>query len=337
LIGDSDINFYGIFSKLATVDVVFYLLIGSCGSSDLSDMAKTFMVQLAVKGDRGKLDQNQKFVWDPTKKVECEHKLWGTEIHALGSRGINPKKTCSTNFLNTNVIDEVFTNGYLFDMETFDFFDICKKKGIKRYSCVRFVTDYVHPLSEKYDNQSYITKVCSIQEFKKEMPSNPDQFKIEDLKKLLRLKLHVNFDFVFSLNLMDNQIVSGVITYDSLDLEKFYSYFSGEYLKKIQAVDSTYRGFTGNALQENYSKWERLRELLAQQQAVELQRQVSTVAKNFGAQPSFTPVPLQQPPPPQQALKQQNSSAEEVTLGEVVKQGDEVQTGEHPKPLMPIH
>lgn len=64
LINDSDINFYGIFSKLAQNTPINYLLIGSCGSSTHDDLV---IVNEAGKGDHGKLEGQQRFVWDQAK------------------------------------------------------------------------------------------------------------------------------------------------------------------------------------------------------------------------------------------------------------------------------
>ncbi len=156
LVNDSDINFYSIFGKLVdSTSQTYYMLVGSCGSGVESDLGKLFFVNSAVKGDRGTLDHNQIFHWNREKLEERDHRLWDTEQHQLSNHSVTSSKICSTNFLNSNVIDEHFANGFLFDMETFDFYDICSKNGIKNFSCVRFVTDYVLSLGSVEKSVSF--------------------------------------------------------------------------------------------------------------------------------------------------------------------------------------
>ncbi len=111
-----------------------------------------FVVEEATKGDRGALNYRQEFVWEQKNLDTRTHSLWVPELYSLKQEKIQLRKICSTNFLNETVIDDRFAKDYLFDMETFDFYDICVKKGVKMFSCVRFVTDHVAPLN-KTDQQ----------------------------------------------------------------------------------------------------------------------------------------------------------------------------------------
>lgn len=175
LINDSDINFYGIFSKLAqNAPDTNYLLIGSCGSGVLADLGRLFIVSEAVKGDRGKLDASQRFQWEKNKRAARNHHLWESELHALGVAQVTQKTTCSTNFLNATIIDKEFADS-LFDMETYDF---CYKREVRMYSCVRFVTDYVSPLDNELSAKEYGEKVQS------RVPFELPELELANLKKI---------------------------------------------------------------------------------------------------------------------------------------------------------
>jgi hypothetical protein len=250
LINDSDINFYGIFSKML-VDKTesgyeggynpSYLLIGSCGSSDPSDLGKVFLVDEAIKGDRGKLDETQRFEWDPEKETKRTHKFWDTEIHALQKVHVEKKKTCSTNFINDTIIDKRF-EGFLFDMETYDFYDICEKNQIKTFSCLRFVTDYVLPLNTKVNLKDYFQLPYFKQtDIRQLLVSESKQERVESkqmkkMKKMTRLQMKIDFDFIFALNLDECKCSERIMFLNATNVEKFYMFFLDKYRAKIQMV-----------------------------------------------------------------------------------------------------
>ena len=152
IIRDSDINFNRIFSELVhtqsrnTEDE--FILIGSCGSNNKEDLGNMFYVKKAVKGDRGTLDKDSKFKIRKDKFTKLNERK--AKYYKKSYLQLNKKICCSTNFLNKNIIDESFKD-YIFDMETFDFYDICGRLNISNYFSIRFVTDLVEDLDGTQD------------------------------------------------------------------------------------------------------------------------------------------------------------------------------------------
>jgi hypothetical protein len=68
-----------------------------------------------------------------------------SELAGLNNHlGTASRKACSTNFFNKDTLSLKFEkDSYLFEMETYDFFSVCQANDVRRYGCVRFVTDYV--------------------------------------------------------------------------------------------------------------------------------------------------------------------------------------------------
>jgi len=91
----------------------------------------------AHKVDRGYLDSDNKFRYrlDKTMQRPCKK----TE-DLLNNLKLNDFDICSMNFLNESYIDSSLKD-YLHDMETFDFYDICKATDRKCYLSIRFPTD----------------------------------------------------------------------------------------------------------------------------------------------------------------------------------------------------
>ncbi|GAM28762.1 hypothetical protein SAMD00019534_119380 [Acytostelium subglobosum LB1] len=274
LINDSDINFYGIFSKLATNPDHTYILIGSCGSGNLEDFGNLHVVERAVKGDRGRLDARQLFTYetDSKKITSRQHCLWPADMNSFHQSGMELRQACSTNFMNTNIITESFKN-YLFDMETFDFYDICTNQSISMYSCVRFVTDYVIDLGKSEPTTDvYYGMVSSKKAIEDQFP---DQLleKLKDLplssaKKLIRLRLKFNFDFVFNLHL-ENNLLKTDHPFKPANVEKYYDYFNREYRNKIQTVLPDFLPTAGGA-NKNFRDSEALLDLENKQTLIKI-------------------------------------------------------------------
>ena len=206
-------------------------------------------------------------MWDKEKETTRQHRLWESEVHALQKFGVEKKKTCSTNFLNTTVIHQKFEKDYLFDMETYDFYDICKKNGIKKYSCIRFVTDYVLPLdteesADQYFKHGYfeLKKVQSqLSTMNGDLPNEmkgENKPNMESMKKFVRLKMRIPFDFIFALNLEEcrstEKMMEKLILINERSVEKYYLFFLENYRKKLQQVGG--KRTTGNILQQNREK-----------------------------------------------------------------------------------
>ena len=242
LIGDSDINFYSIFSKLAdAVKGNLYLLVGSCGSPILHDLKHIFFVETAVKGDRGKLDKDSNFSWinKADKIASRSHGLWKIDCDLLEHIKVSKRLICSTNFLNENCIDEKFEKEkFLFDMETYDFFDICHKEEVPRYGCIRFVTDFVLPLPsdsplESMDSLVQTYRQNIIQELS--MFEDP-KWDLSSLKKLYRLYVEIDFSSIFSIPFDLTEQVSDVDVQMN-HVEVLFHHFQREFDKKVKSLN----------------------------------------------------------------------------------------------------
>jgi len=136
---------------------------------------------------------------------------------------------------------------YLFDMETFDFFDIC---GLNQssFGCVRFVTDFVLPLNGKLDPQHQTQRdfiMTQLKKLKEEVDWCPSfqklvdlAIKIEDmrvLKKYLRLSLNHDFEFLFQLNIQGNEVIGGY-TYQKDSVEKLHRHLSKAFITKLEEI-----------------------------------------------------------------------------------------------------
>jgi hypothetical protein len=213
-------------------------LIGSSGSSVEADLGKLFYITEAVKGDRGTLSTDLTFSWEIEKQTVRKHLLWDTECMVLKQKNVTSKKICSTNFLNSNVIDKHFETGYLFDMETFDFYDVCEKQGVKKYSCVRFVTDYVVPLGARKD-EHLKDRIWDIKNpsFESLLPKD-HYLDLDHLKKFVRLMLDVDFSFLFSLSMAGNEI--GADIEENIErVNTYFNYFLEQFELKMQKADPT--------------------------------------------------------------------------------------------------
>lgn len=249
LIGDSDINFYGIFAKLANTSS-YKLLLGSCGSSQRGDIGKCFVIEEAVKGDRGVLNSKSEFTWESKKYVAKKHGVWPSEISALRERAIFGKKICSTNFLNENVIHESFAEDFLFDMETYDFYDVCTTKNLGRYVCVRFVTDYVCPLKLSADDDKAHHAKSEGLILEKYPELNELALPLAKLKKYYRLRIDIDFGFIFGLDL---PLHAEPLNIDTGSVQKIFNYFLFEFNQKLKEVHESLT-FQTNALEKNHAK-----------------------------------------------------------------------------------
>lgn len=204
LIDESDIGFYNIFSKLVVSDNR-YFLIGSCGSGNEIDcFSKIFYVNEAFKGDRGVLNEKGEFSFDKRKLVSHRARIWDDCFPGqLKKLAIEDRLCCSTNFLNVNIIEDDFAE-CLFDMETYDFYDICKGKGIKNYACFRFVTDYVVPkglTKETVDQLIDDTRRKFLsEEMYEQFLESTEGLTNSQKKKIFRLRLQIDFDFLVDLS-----------------------------------------------------------------------------------------------------------------------------------------
>lgn len=240
LIGESDINFYSIFSNLVK-DGEYNILVGSCGSDNKEDLTKLFYVEEAVKGDRGDLNEDQVFTFSKDKLTTKKAHLDAVEVHYLKENRVFPKNICSTNFLNMTIIDKYF-KGYLFDMETYDFFAVCEN-GEDSYGCVRFVTDYVLPLnaskSEVEKQKQFLCKQLVLDADKnsphwKKLDKFAGELSIASLKKYFRLRMRVDFSFLFSLEHSGNVVVKDKVAFKPNNIRKYYEFYFREFLFRLK-------------------------------------------------------------------------------------------------------
>lgn len=120
-------------------------LVGSCGSACAADLGAFIFVTEAVKGDRGRIDQNSRYY---LSKKDLE-KIEALKLHAKfdkltirGQTSPASRRIVSLNFLSESILDLAFSKD-LFDMETFDFFSVCADLNADWYYCYRFVTDLI--------------------------------------------------------------------------------------------------------------------------------------------------------------------------------------------------
>lgn len=212
----------------------------------MEDLGKFFSITNAIKGDRGFLDCKQQFKIDSKKISESKrpHRLGKIETDQLEDFSITGKTICSTNFLNMTIIHEDFAD-CLFDMETYDFFDICRLNQ-SAFGCIRFVTDYVLPLNGEEDisaQRKFLLK--HLKEIQKTEPFcepwkklDKKARKIEDikvLKKFVRLRLSHEFKFLFHLNINGNEI-PGEYYYQKDNVEKLHRHLSKAFVAKLEEV-----------------------------------------------------------------------------------------------------
>jgi hypothetical protein len=157
---ESDIGFHHLFHRILQEHhdehdsgaERLIVLIGSCGSTDDKDLGKLFHVKEATKLDRGRTSVDNTFSPRADKLLTERHEL-GTTLQLLfGS--LEERRTFSVNFLNEAqvvvAVDEreeqpSWNKEYagLYDMETYEFFQLCRSNDIKYFTCLRFVTDKV--------------------------------------------------------------------------------------------------------------------------------------------------------------------------------------------------
>eukprot|EP01080_Neovahlkampfia_damariscottae_P012371 gene12371-6039_t len=254
IVHESDILFNTQFRDYSKESNIFkisnYVLIGSCGSSVTSDFGKIFVVDKYCKGDRGEIE-----------RAQCPQKY--------SSNTVKPKSICSLNFLNANIIDPTYKN-YLFDMETYDFFQVCEQYKLGNAYRFRFVTDLLSS-SLEVSLMDYL-KMC-IDNMEKHLSSMKDIFKefkleineynltnceklYEKLRKLIRY-LSV-FDYHCIIELVDSELHlkkkdldlltnSPSITFDNNEVDPNYETnddqdsFSNEFRKVYEKFHGDYQ------------------------------------------------------------------------------------------------
>jgi hypothetical protein len=196
VVDESDINFYSI-SKDFIDTKHDYFLLGSCGSLNHSELGRSFVISEAIKGDRGILDSQNKFIFSEKKLVSKSHKMNKYLLFDL-----TEKKISSSNFLNTAQYLPKKYNDYLFDMETFDFYDLCSSNNVECFSSVRFVTDICDEVSLKEFGLLLTQQMKGINSNFVYVKKRLDQIQnVEEIKKLVRLVSHYTFEFIFSMEL----------------------------------------------------------------------------------------------------------------------------------------
>ena len=191
VINDSDINFNTIVRRHIELNRnTIICLIGSCGSHQGSDLQEIFLIKKSFKVDRDTLDAQNVFEPRMDKILKVNSR---TNFDIESRMGLKKKNICSMNFLNESIIHNDFIND-LYDMETYDFYSICKDFNVQTYFSIRFVTDLVSAIGHSFEYNDYISKferyTPLIFENEKEFKSNGN---INLFKKVFRLTHRVDF------------------------------------------------------------------------------------------------------------------------------------------------
>uniref|UniRef100_A0A7S2ABH4 Uncharacterized protein n=1 Tax=Stereomyxa ramosa TaxID=1078864 RepID=A0A7S2ABH4_9EUKA len=234
VVGDSDIEFNQLISKIIhgkNHDKL--ILIGSCGSDNEKNLGKMFLVKKAIKGDRGTLDSNNVFRIRKDKLLETNYKINHDDLLRLAC---DQKNIISTNFLNENIIDNSF-EGNLFDMETFDFYDICDTNDIKEYYSLRFVTDLVLPIGGNINIEDYKEIIINNDSKNEKLHDLGDFKSLRDLKKYYRMRCALEKVWNSLLNLKFQSTKLHLVNTNSI---QFYEgYFRRIYNKLLSKIENT--------------------------------------------------------------------------------------------------
>lgn len=165
VIDDSDIMFTVKFNSILmrliregflnlNCDGLYPVLFGSCGTSSGMELGNIICVNEAQKFDRGYIvdhvfdiaKQRQRFTFVPEEKdIESSRML----AAIYGRWNVVPHKLYCSNFIyNCEVPFKDNNDKEFYNMETFEFYSICKAYNFKYYGCFRFISDYINP--EKY-------------------------------------------------------------------------------------------------------------------------------------------------------------------------------------------
>lgn len=196
-----------------------FLLIGSCGSTDISDIGKMHSISCARKIDCGIYNLDGKLTELGKRPLECP--LQKFEI-SCGE----PRDIFSVTSLNENCLGEEFQNATLWDMETYEFASIARAHVMCRRplvtGCFRFVTDKVSTFpftpdfviqnnddSRSYDLATYVNyfthQTFDIDDAPKilahlcDAPGVPAEKRLAHVKKFIRMTICVNFEAITSL------------------------------------------------------------------------------------------------------------------------------------------
>jgi hypothetical protein len=248
IINDSDINFYSIISKLLNEKNKKYILIGSCGSYHYNELKKLCFIEKSFKIDRGILIKNNVFKIREDKITTREPKLdflTKNYYEMLNTKNIiKLKNSTSSNYIVDNLIDNKYIN-YVADMETYDFYDVCLKNNISQYYCVRFITDIYRQEEQSKLNYLDNLKMCLNEKDFRFLYLDLQNFELEDIKKLIRLSITIDFEKILEFDFTDNYFLSPQqnsynITYNENKLNDYYQLFKNQYMKcydKIKTSD----------------------------------------------------------------------------------------------------
>ncbi len=65
-----------------------------------------------------------------------------------------------------------------------------------------------------------------------------ESLKLEDQKKFVRLCVPIDFSFIFSLNLVGNEVEADSIKKSDFNVDKYFKYFLVELEKKLKKLDT---------------------------------------------------------------------------------------------------
>ena len=158
VIDSSDIEFHELFRNISTkileieqiMDLKYntIILLGSCGVSKSGMLESIYLINKAYKMGRGKIGILNKYsffdkIIDKNKSIEMRINDFSLDMYL--NSNITKHESITTNFIIED--DDIFKSlniDRIYDMETYNFYDICKNILKDRcYHCIRFPTDVV--------------------------------------------------------------------------------------------------------------------------------------------------------------------------------------------------
>lgn len=265
------------------VDNFQFVLLGTCGGSKNHHLGESFFVTRATKFDRGEMtkrkvtEHNNDNEVSPTRK-RSESELAGKASNDKPSyetkfdKNLKVHATCSDSFYYLeHLVAHTLSSNYLFyadphelfqvlevesdcsnvivEMETFEFFNICKNFGAHQYGAIRIVSD-VYAMEKPDINK--IIQQCNFFQIKPEeleMLSHPDVQNDEKKSHLLHKLGRKSLDFTNLITnflcFLDYNSTKRRSNYQNSHLSQHQSRSVSEYL---ETVSQNYIGFAGRIL-----------------------------------------------------------------------------------------
>jgi hypothetical protein len=135
------------YKSAANIKGQMFVLMGCCGTSELSGYHQWYFIENAHQADRGYLNERNEFKYRKGRVLSKRARLNNGSVE-LSLASWRKMEICSSNFLNSAAynldVDGKVIGGHLYDMETYYFYSICSQLDVKSYFAFRYATDIVH-------------------------------------------------------------------------------------------------------------------------------------------------------------------------------------------------